>query len=68
MSVPAKPASSRLPPCPICKRPAEPALKPFCSERCADIDLGRWLSDRYAIPTEEDEAEDEGPARRDEPA
>ena len=45
-------------PCPICRKPADPALTPFCSTRCADIDLGRWLTDRYAIPTADDEDED----------
>lgn len=45
-------------PCPICRKPADPAFTPFCSTRCADIDLGRWLTDRYAIPTAEDEDED----------
>jgi endogenous inhibitor of DNA gyrase (YacG/DUF329 family) len=45
-------------PCPICKKPSELAFVPFCSARCADIDLGRWLTDRYAIPTAEDENED----------
>jgi hypothetical protein len=34
------------------------AYKPFCSKRCADIDLNRWLSGVYAIPTKEDEDED----------
>jgi endogenous inhibitor of DNA gyrase (YacG/DUF329 family) len=37
-------------PCPICARPSEPAYRPFCSRRCADVDLQRWLSGRYAIP------------------
>lgn len=36
--------------CPICKKPSAQAHKPFCSQRCADIDLGRWLTDRYAMP------------------
>ena len=36
--------------CPICGKPAEPAFKPFCSKRCADIDLNRWLSGVYAVP------------------
>ena len=45
-------------PCPICKKPSESAFVPFCSARCADIDLGRWLTDRYAIPTVGDENED----------
>lgn len=40
--------------CSICKKRDEiNAFKPFCSKRCADIDLGRWLKDGYAIPTEE---------------
>jgi endogenous inhibitor of DNA gyrase (YacG/DUF329 family) len=47
------------PRCPTCGRPAEPQTRPFCSKRCADIDLQRWLSGRYAVPAEEDEA---GPA------
>ncbi len=40
--------------CPICGKPADPALKPFCSRRCADVDLNRWLSGTYAIPLAED--------------
>jgi endogenous inhibitor of DNA gyrase (YacG/DUF329 family) len=37
-------------PCPICGRPADPKRRPFCSARCADVDLGRWLSDVYVVP------------------
>ncbi|KQP28801.1 DNA gyrase inhibitor [Methylobacterium sp. Leaf102] len=47
--------------CPICRKPAKPEFRPFCSTRCADVDLGRWLTDRYAIPTAEDEDEDAEP-------
>jgi uncharacterized protein len=36
--------------CPICDRPRDERYRPFCSKRCADIDLGRWLKGRYAIP------------------
>jgi hypothetical protein len=36
--------------CPICGKPAAGPAKPFCSRRCADIDLGRWLKGGYAIP------------------
>jgi endogenous inhibitor of DNA gyrase (YacG/DUF329 family) len=36
--------------CPICGKPATEASKPFCSERCRDVDLNRWLSDSYVIP------------------
>jgi endogenous inhibitor of DNA gyrase (YacG/DUF329 family) len=41
--------------CPICNKPAQPAYKPFCSKRCADVDLNRWLTGGYAIPLAEDE-------------
>ena len=36
--------------CPICDKPTETAFRPFCSKRCADIDLARWFSGSYAIP------------------
>jgi endogenous inhibitor of DNA gyrase (YacG/DUF329 family) len=36
--------------CPICGRPTEAAYRPFCSRRCADVDLARWLRGSYAIP------------------
>jgi len=39
--------------CPICSKPAEQKYKPFCSKRCADVDLARWFGERYAVPTEE---------------
>lgn len=42
--------------CAICGRPAVPEFRPFCSKRCADVDLQRWLSGRYAIPVAEDES------------
>lgn len=45
--------------CPICGKPTAPDYRPFCSRRCADIDLGRWLTESYRIPAEsEDEAEE----------
>lgn len=44
--------------CPICGKPAVDEFKPFCSRRCADVDLNRWLSGVYAIPVKEDEDED----------
>lgn len=47
--------------CPICRKPASAALRPFCSRRCADVDLGRWLTGRYAIPAEEDDAAEDEP-------
>jgi hypothetical protein len=39
--------------CPICGKPAEPEHKPFCSTRCADLDLHRWLTGRYVVPAVE---------------
>ncbi len=46
--------------CPMCGAPATPEQIPFCSERCAQLDLGRWLNEGYRIPTEEPgEAADE---------
>jgi endogenous inhibitor of DNA gyrase (YacG/DUF329 family) len=48
--------------CPICGRPTEAPFRPFCSRRCADLDLQRWLSGRYVIPAVDDEREDEGPS------
>ena len=44
--------------CPTCGKPAVEEFKPFCSRRCADVDLNRWLSGVYAIPVKEDEDED----------
>jgi endogenous inhibitor of DNA gyrase (YacG/DUF329 family) len=48
--------------CPICQRhPADAKYKPFCSRRCADVDLGRWFTGGYAIPVRDDEpTDDEG--------
>jgi uncharacterized protein len=36
--------------CPVCNKPSATRYRPFCSKRCADIDLGRWFSGSYAIP------------------
>ncbi len=44
--------------CPICDRPTEARYRPFCSKRCADRDLGKWLTGGYAIPSDDpDDAE-----------
>ncbi|MEZ5786769.1 MAG: DNA gyrase inhibitor YacG [Xanthobacteraceae bacterium] len=43
--------------CPICRKPAVERFRPFCSQRCRDVDLNRWLSGVYAVPAVE--AEDE---------
>ena len=47
------------PRCPICGKATDPAFRPFCSKRCADVDLARWLRGDYAAPGE--------PAAPDEP-
>ena len=39
--------------CPVCSKPEDGKYRPFCSKRCADIDLGRWLKESYRVPTEE---------------
>ncbi|GAB5426916.1 MAG: DNA gyrase inhibitor YacG [Devosia indica] len=41
--------------CPICGKPMVEEFKPFCSRRCADIDLNRWLTGNYVIPARDDE-------------
>ena len=43
-------SAKSLPRCPTCGAPADPKARPFCSARCADIDLGHWLQGKYAIP------------------
>lgn len=41
--------------CPICAKESDPKYRPFCSRRCADVDLGRWLKGSYAIPSDDSE-------------
>ncbi len=57
----AEEATAKGRPCPICGRPAGAEATPFCSKRCADVDLHRWLSGRYAIPTDEPDGADSLP-------
>jgi endogenous inhibitor of DNA gyrase (YacG/DUF329 family) len=45
--------------CPICGKQADELFRPFCSKRCGDVDLHRWLAGVYAVPMTEDEEEDE---------
>lgn len=63
---PEKPAATVAPlrkavPCPICSRPSAREHYPFCSNRCRDVDLNRWLSGSYAISVAdgEEKAEDD---------
>ena len=55
----AKVAKTTTRKCPICGKPADAVLRPFCSKRCADVDLHRWLPGVYVVPVTEDEEEDE---------
>jgi len=61
--MPAKPAKDGAPAtdakkCPICGKPATEAAKPFCSPRCRDVDLNRWLSGSYVVPGRPEADED----------
>ena len=47
--------------CPICGKPADLKYRPFCSKRCADIDLGRWLKEGYRFETDENPGDEEAP-------
>jgi uncharacterized protein len=42
-------------PCAVCGKPQVERFHPFCSRRCADVDLHRWLSGAYAVPAVEDD-------------
>lgn len=42
-------------PCPICEKETDKTFRPFCSKRCADVDLGRWLNESYAVPSTDPE-------------
>ena len=44
--------------CPICKKDPVPQYRPFCSKRCADVDLAKWLNGSYAIPAAGTDEED----------
>ena len=49
-------------PCPLCGKPSQQKYHPFCSARCADVDLNRWFGGNYAIPAAEaPDPEDETP-------
>ncbi|MFL6690061.1 MAG: DNA gyrase inhibitor YacG [Alphaproteobacteria bacterium] len=52
--------------CAVCRKPESPDFRPFCSKRCADVDLGRWLKGGYIIPGG-DAAPAKGPQETDNP-
>ncbi|MEO8812888.1 MAG: DNA gyrase inhibitor YacG [Caulobacteraceae bacterium] len=45
----------KVPACPVCGQPRDRNYRPFCSRRCSDIDLQKWMSGRYAIPAVADD-------------
>ena len=52
--------------CPVCEvKPVDPKFKPFCSKRCADVDLSRWLKGSYAIPGRPLDQADDVPSKPD---
>lgn len=53
-------APKRGPRCPACGRPRIERFRPFCSARCRDQDLLNWFGDRYAIPAQEVEPDEQG--------
>ncbi|MEM9353951.1 MAG: DNA gyrase inhibitor YacG [Planctomycetota bacterium] len=57
--------------CPVCQNQFEPggnAAAPFCSERCREVDLGRWLGEAYTLPVVADPEADETPESFEPPA
>lgn len=52
-------------PCPVCGRPAAVETRPFCSRRCADVDLQRWFAGAYSIPGSSLDPDDGGEAGQD---
>jgi len=54
------PATQRIRKCPICGKPAQQASRPFCSDRCKQMDLNRWLSGSYVIPSHVDDDDEDG--------
>ena len=45
--------------CPMCDKDSDKTYRPFCSKRCADLDLGKWMTGSYVIQTSDDEDEDQ---------
>jgi uncharacterized protein len=54
--------------CPVCGKPMAAATRPFCSKHCADVDLGRWLTEQYSIPGPPAESDEDPPALPPDPA
>ncbi|WP_417462214.1 DNA gyrase inhibitor YacG [Kordiimonas sp.] len=50
------------PKCPECGKPTVKDFRPFCSKRCADVDLGRWFNEEYTLPGDSEIPDDIGEA------
>ena len=55
-----RPADRPPPRCPICGRPRDPKFRPFCSKRCRQVDLSRWMNEVYAVPALDADPEEDG--------
>ncbi|MBO6777599.1 MAG: DNA gyrase inhibitor YacG [Marinibacterium sp.] len=47
--------------CPVCSKPTAQDWRPFCSHRCADLDLGKWMTGAYVLPANDETEEDSLP-------
>jgi len=56
--LPMSDSAAPTPACPICGKPRAQQFRPFCSKRCANVDLNRWLKGVYAVPVTETDDED----------
>ena len=61
-----KPPAGAQGKCPICSGATVHAYRPFCSRRCADVDLSRWLGGAYAIPIADNDDDEDGTSAADE--
>jgi endogenous inhibitor of DNA gyrase (YacG/DUF329 family) len=55
------------PKCSICGKPVEAAFRPFCSARCKQVDLNRWLTESYRVPVQSADEEEDETARPERP-
>ena len=58
--VPARKTAKSVPPCPICGAARAEPFTPFCSKRCADVDLHRWLAGSYVVTGSAIDGDEEG--------
>ncbi len=63
----AEPKTRSGPKCASCGKPVEQAFRPFCSARCKQVDLNRWLTESYRVPVQSQDEEADETARPDRP-